>query len=356
MRFKWSPVLILLLVTGSTSEILAQDRIYEAEVGRGIKALPYSRVGRSGWQFFKLPTSARVASMGGISTVIGGADANGALSNPAVISDIENISVSGSHMSWIADINYYSGAAALNVEGWGTFAISLITLDYGDMERTENVEQFGPGGETLGRTAPVISGLGTFSASDFGIGVNYAKRITDRLQVGGTVKYFQETLDGASTSNWAIDIGTYYHTGIKSLRIAMLGQNFGPDTEFTKYDEQIQITPSSVRMPMVFKLGVAMDILEQVGGNPHLFTLAAEFTHPNDGDQKLNFGAEYAFQKLAYIRGGYRFNYDEEGLTAGGGLRLARDKMSISVDYSYIDFNRLGDVHMVTVGFGIGKM
>ena len=86
------------------------------------------------------------------------------------------------------------------------------------------------------------------------------------------MKYFQETLDDAKTGNWAIDIGTYYHTGIKTFRIAMLGQNFGPDTEFTKYDEQIQIPPSQVRMPMVFKLGAAVDLIEKSADHPHLLT------------------------------------------------------------------------------------
>ena len=353
MKLKWTMIPILLLVMGSASELLAQRR-FEAEVGSGIKALPYSRVGRSGWQFTKLPTSARSASLGGISTVLGRGDANAAMGNPASTADIENLALSGGQMNWIADISYYSGSIVKSFDAWGVFGLSINSLDYGDMVRTENVEQFGTGGETLGRTQPNLD-LGTFTGGDLSVGFSYGRRITDRLQVGGTARYFQETLDNAKTGNWAIDIGTYYHTGIKSFRIAMLGQNFGPDTEFTKFDEQIQITPSQVRMPMVFKLGAAVDLVEMADGQPHLLTLATEFTHPNDGDEKMHVGVEYGFNNLAYVRGGYRFNYDEEGLTAGGGVHLGRDKYAIDVDYAYVDFGRLGAVHVVTVGFGFGK-
>ena len=352
--FNWTIVPILLLVVGFASEVFAQRR-FEAEVGSGVAPLPYSRVGRSGWQFAKLPTSARMAGMGGIATVLGRGNANAALTNPASMSDVQSMSIAGSSMNWIADITYYSGSVVKNFDQLGVLGLSISSLDYGDMERTENQEQFGDDGETLGRTQPVIEGLGTFSGGDLAVGINYGRRITDRLQIGGTVKYFQENLDNATTGNWAIDIGTYYHTGIKSLRIAMLGQNFGPDTEFTKYDEQIQIPPSQVRMPMVFKLGAAIDLIEQSEDQPHLLTVATEFTHPNDGDEKMQVGAEYGLRNLAYIRGGYRFNYDEEGLTAGGGLNLKRDQYGISVDYAYIEFGRLGSVHVVTVGFEFGN-
>ena len=112
--------------------------------------MPYSRVGRSGWQFAKLPTSARMASMAGIATVLGRGDANAALTNPASMSDVSSLSMSGSSMNWIADITYYSGAVVKSFDQWGVFGFSINTLDYGDMVRTENQEQFGPSGETPG--------------------------------------------------------------------------------------------------------------------------------------------------------------------------------------------------------------
>ena len=74
-------------------------------------------------------------------------------------------------MNWIADITYYSGAVVKNFDQWGVFGLSISTLDYGDMVRTENQELFGSDGETLGRTQPVIDGLGTFSGGDLAMGI-----------------------------------------------------------------------------------------------------------------------------------------------------------------------------------------
>ena len=92
--------------------------------------------------------------------MLASADANGALTNPAAISDVKNISLSGSSMNWIADITYYSGAVVKNFNQLGVFGLSISSLDYGDMERTENQEQFGDDGETLGRTQPVTRRIG----------------------------------------------------------------------------------------------------------------------------------------------------------------------------------------------------
>jgi hypothetical protein len=338
---------ILLIVLVSGVDILAQQ---DVDVDWGIQPTDYSRVGKSGWQFLKLPTNARYAAMGGITSAIGRANASAALANPASLTDVENVSASVTSMNWIADVKYMAGAVAKNLGNWGTFGLNVIAVDYGDMERTENQEQFDEFGETLGRALPVFN-LGSFSGSDFSVGLSYARRMTDRLQVGVNLRYVQETLDDATTGNVALDVGTLYYTGIKTFRISMLGRNFGPDAEFVEYTERIALPAMKVRMPMVFMLGAAIDIFEGKDGNPHLWTLAAEFTHPNDGPEKVNIGTEYSFMNFVMLRGGYRYNYDEEGLTFGAGLRVHLSNFSLMINYAYLDFGRLEQVHMFSTGF-----
>ncbi|MBW1802484.1 MAG: PorV/PorQ family protein [Deltaproteobacteria bacterium] len=340
------PVILVILLAGG-DVVMAQDG---DDIDWGIHAWEYSRVGKSGWQFLKIPTNARYAAMGGIITATGRGDASSALGNPASMADVENISASVTGMNWIADVKYMSGAVAKNLGNWGVFGLNVIAVDYGDMERTENQEQFDDFGETLGRAMPVF-GLGTFTGGDFSIGLSYARRMTDKLQVGLNARFVQETLDDATTSNWAIDIGTIYYTGIKTFRISMVGRNFGPDAEFVGYSERIAEPAMKVRMPMVFLLGAAIDIIEQKEGSPHYWTLAAEFTHPNDGPEKVNVGTEYSFMNFVMLRGGYRFNYDEEGLTLGAGLRVHFSDFSFLLNYAYIDFGRLSKVHMFSTGF-----
>ncbi|MFC1619448.1 hypothetical protein ACFL45_05840 [Candidatus Neomarinimicrobiota bacterium] len=49
------------------------------------------------------------------------------------------------------------------------------------------------------------------------------------------------------------------------------------------------------------------------------------------------------------IRSGYKGNYDEEGITVGGGLRYLISGLGLRVNYGYIAFSRSGQVHMFTL-------
>jgi hypothetical protein len=102
-------------------------------------------------------------------------------------------------------------------------------------------------------------------------------------------------------------------------------------------------------MPIDYRLGFAMDFFESQE-SPHFLTLSVEGSHPNDGPEKVNFGAEYWFNNILSLRGGYRFNYDEESFTFGGGLKYSMGKIGGRVNYGFVDFGRLEQVHMFTLG------
>jgi hypothetical protein len=131
----------------------------------------------------------------------------------------------------------------------------------------------------------------------------------------------------------------------------MVGQNFGPDVEFAEYTERIGIAAVDMPTPMTFKLGTAIDILED-NADPHLLTIAAEFKHPNDGPEKLHFGTEYVWNNMISLRGGYRYNYSEVGITAGAGLSFETSAgFGAEIDYALMDFGRFNLIHMFTVRF-----
>ncbi len=348
LQFNCAIPVILVIMLAMSGPLQAQP---DVKVDWGIHPTDYSRVGKSGWQFLKLPTDARFAAMGGIVTANGFGDASAALGNPASLSDVKNVSANISGMNYIADVQYMSGAIARNFGRWGTLGLHVISVNYGEMERTINEEQFDDLGNSKGIALPALN-LGTFTGGDLSVGVAYARRMTDRLQVGLNARFVQETLDDATTGNWSMDVGTMYYTGIKTFRISMLGRHFGPDAEFVEYTERIAIPAMKVRMPMAFLLGAAVDILEKKEGSPHYWTVAGEFSHPNDGPEKVNLGTEYSFMDFVMLRGGYRFNYDEEGLTLGAGIRVhLSNNAPVSINYAYIDYGRLSKVHMFSTGF-----
>ncbi len=314
----------------------------------GINPPPFERVGQSGWQFLHLPTVARNAALADIKSGLTNNDASSIFSNPANLVDVKNVDATFSKLNYVADISYVTVAVAKNFGGWGVFGLSFANLDVGTMYRTENVYN-----EDLGITQR-SGDLGTFTAGDILIGFSYARSVTDRLSIGGNLSYIRETLDDVTNKNWNADFGIFFRTGFHSLRLSMLARNFGPDTEFFGFTE-IYGLPQSVRMPIDFRMGIAYDFLEGTNGNPHKLTGYLEGVHPNDAPERIHTALEYTFLKIFSLRAGYKFNYDEQGLTLGGGLNFDMSGIKGRIDYAYLDYGRLNSVHLFTIGFGFGE-
>jgi hypothetical protein len=131
--------------------------------------------------------------------------------------------------------------------------------------------------------------------------------------------------------------------GVLGAKIGMSIQNIGSDMTFI--DEK-------VKMPVFFRVGGSFDVMQQ--GENRLIA-AAEFTHPPDNSEKLNLGAEYGFHDYLFLRGGYKLNYDTQGLTAGFGVKFPLTLVKSSVarlDYAYQDMNFLGTTHRVSLNIG----
>jgi hypothetical protein len=132
----------------------------------------------------------------------------------------------------------------------------------------------------------------------------------------------------------------------------MLGKNFGPDAVFDDFSDRLQRAPIKIRMPMMFILGTAYDIIEMTNEDPTRVVVAAEYVKPNDGPEKINAGIECFLFHNFFLRGGYKFNYDEEKYTAGGGFEYSLEDVKIKIDYAYASVGRFNAVHMFTVGLG----
>ncbi len=312
----------------------------------GIDPPDFDRVGQTGWQFLHLPTSARSAALADIKTGLINNDVTAIFNNPANMVDVENMDMTVSQINYVADISYLTAAIAKNFGVWGHFGIYIANLDIGDMVRTQNV--YNPQLEVTERSGD----LGTFTAGDIMIGLSYARNITDRLAIGGNFSYIEEKLDDVKVKNWNTDFGLYYRTGFRSLRLAMVARNFGPDTEYTGFTDLYGL-PQSVRMPIDFRLGVGYDFIEASDDSQQRLTALFEGVHPNDGPERIHAALEYSLMEIFTIRGGYKFNYDEQGFTLGGGINYNMGNINGRIDYAYLDYGRLTSVHLFTVGFGL---
>ena len=335
-------------------DVTEDEKLYPT-ITEGVPKIPFERTGTSGWQFLKLPTDARMAALAGMFTgIYGRGGAHSGLTNPAGTADVTRYEVAFSYMDYISDVTYNAASFVKNFDTIGRIGINWIGIYYGTMKRTSFQIQ-----EVNGVPVRSVQSLdeGTFSGGDLAIGLTYGNNVTDRLKFGISAKYIKETLDDGediSTSGWAIDVGTVYYTGIRSLRISLLGRNFGPDNEFTQFDDRIGVPPAKARLPMSFQAGAAMDLIEDQNAL-HALTVAVEFLHLTDAPERFNFGAEYGFRQMLFLRAGYKTKLAVQGITLGGGLNVITSTLAISVDYAYNDYSLLGNTHLVSVALSPGK-
>jgi len=239
-------------------------------------------------------------------------------------------------MSYVADISYNALSFVKNLGSIGYVGVSVAALDMGDIPETIN----SPIGD---RTEYLITGR-NYTGGDLAAGLTLARQVSDKLSVGMNARYIQETIDDLNMSNISFDFGSTFYTGYKNLRLGMTFKNIGNDVKLAGWDEAYQTEPVDVRMPVDFRIGMAMEFLP--GEN---LTLAVDASHPNDAPEKVHIGTQYNFNNMLFIRGGYKMGYDEGDLSYGVGLNYSMFKAS----FSMMTMGRLGTVSLMSVGVNL---
>jgi hypothetical protein len=287
---------------------------------------PFAKVGTYALQFLKIPVSPRGVAMGNAFTAISN-DATATYWNPAGMVDITRTSISINHTWWPADINLDYASAV--------FTLPFVPGQWGVSARALSMDP------QVERTIFLPDGTGqTFDAGDMSFGLSYAKFFTDKFSSGATVHFIHSGLAEKSVNTFSVDFGLIYRIGLWGMRLGMLIQSLGSKVD---YDDR------ESKMPTIFKVAMAATPYAQgVNSLQGVF----EFTHPSDNQERLNMGAEYSFNQFFYLRGGWTFNSDAEGLTAGLGLKINTSQTSdLVLDYSWNEMGFLGDVNRISVAF-----
>jgi len=287
---------------------------------------PFAKVGTYALPFLKIGVSARASAMGNAFTAIAD-DATATYWNPAGMVDITRTNVSIDHTWWPADIKLDYAAAV--------FTLPFVPGQWGVSARALSMD---PQKE---RSIFLPEGTGQeFDAGDSSFGVSYAKFFTDKFSSGATFHFIHSGLAEKSVNTFAVDFGLIYRVGLWGTRIGMLIQSLGSKVN---YDDRAS------KMPTIFKVAIAATPYSY--GVYQLRTVS-EFTHPSDNQERINVGLEGSFNQFFFLRGGYEFNTDSEGVAAGVGLNIATSPTSsLSVDYSYSGFDFLGNVNRISLGF-----
>lgn len=321
------------------------------------KAQENEKLAQTGFKFLSVISDARGAAMAEAMTSLQ-IGSSALFFNPAGMAGMSTfIDISGSTNKWIADIRHTAFSIAINPfnGNYGVIGFSAQFVSYGDFY-----------GTVVNRASPQgYDDTGIFSLNSLALGIGYAKQISDRFSVGGQIKWIRQDLgestipvnirvnptdetvriaDTTTTSNkmspLVFDFGTQYRTGIKSLVFGMSIRNFSKEVKYV--DEGVQA-------PMVFTLGVSMNVMDFFEELPFKQSLyvSLDASHYRDHLEQIKIGLDYKILDMLAIRGGYSSNNDQNDFTYGLGIT----KYGFSFDYSYTPYGIFNNVQRFTARF-----
>jgi hypothetical protein len=304
----------------------------------------FNKAGRTSMQFLKIGVGARPVALGE-ACIANLQEINAVFWNPAAITSIQSFEAGFTYTKWFGDLNFTSGAIGFRIGQLGVIALNYIALDYGNLQEAPVTSASGGAGLDT-RTGY------TFGGGDLAIGLTFARKYTDKLSIGVNVKYLREELYTFTSSLWAFDVGSYYLTGWRGIRLAMSAQNFAGQARWLHTKQE---TEQSFNLPLLFRIGWSIDLMGDdnlfLGGDPlqHRLSFNMDAIHSNDFAERLHIGAEYWLFNRFALRGGYRFNYDEGNLSLGCGLNYQLSSFDIQVDYAYVNYDFLESPHRVSL-------
>ena len=319
------------------------------------------KLAQSGFQFLSVVSDAQAAAMGEAMTSLQ-IGSSALFFNPAGMAEMNGIvDVTASINQWIADIRHNSVSLAVNPFNgdYGVLGFSLQYVDYGDFYGTR-VNLASPQG---------YDDTGIFSLNAFAFGVGYAKQLTDRFSIGGQIRVVHQDLGESLTAvdvqtfnagtdsayrtadtslvssklnPLVFDFGTQFRTGLKSLVFGMSVRNFSAEY---KYAEE------GIQAPLVFTLGVSMNVMDLVGNLPFDQSLyvSVDASHHRDHPEQVKIGLDYKVMNMLSLRGGYISSNDESGFSFGIGI----SQYGFGFDYAYTPFGVFDKVQRFTARFSL---
>jgi hypothetical protein len=295
-----------------------------------------TRIGTGGATELRLPVDARSIALGGAPMAnVSGVEA--LYFNPAGVAAMDGkTEVAFSHTSYIADIALNYVAVAQGFGDWGTLGFSAKVLSIGDMIRT---------------TEDAPDGTGEIFTPTFStLGLTYSRRMTDRVNFGGTVYYVAERILQETASGMAFDFGFQYQTGFNGASIGLAMKNVGGNMEFQGSDFEINLVrpgddpTASARTLTNASAGFELPTYFQIGTNLPLMTRGVDHADAYAAFQNNSFmrdeyraGLEWRHRKEFALRAGFAGTGDQDdlfGFSYGLGLRLPLGTAGLQLDYA----------------------
>ena len=312
------------------------------------------RIGTSAAPELLIPVGARGMALGGASiATTSGVDA--LHWNPAgLFRSANRVDLMVSTMDYIAGVQVNYLAVGSHFSGLGNLAVSLKSLDIGDIPITTEGQPDGTGG--------------SFRPTFFTVGVHYGRGLTDRIGLGTTLHYITNRVDRAQATGLSFSAGLQYLdlADIPGLDLGVTVKHIGQRMRFEgpgllnrgdlgtlrRGPSFYNVEASSADLPSTFELGLAWN--RPLPGMGEL-NLSSVFQHHNYSYDQYKVGVEYEYNEFLALRGGFDYAADAEddtylfGNSFGLGLALGPGDR---LDYAYGGVDRFDALHTFTFQLG----
>ncbi|MCL4707527.1 PorV/PorQ family protein [bacterium] len=285
----------------------------------------------AGYTFLRTPVGARQAAMAA-SFISISKDAHSIYYNPAGLADMSNRAATFGYINNILDVQDFFGAYVMPHKQ-GSYGFALQYTDYGEFKRTN---EFG-------------EELGNFGANNVIAYLNYSRAHSERLLVGGNLKYIRSALADFSSDAFALDLGVIYHSslfdnfdfGAGVFNLGRVRKTFDGLKEDLPLNYQFGISKRLAHLPLLYSL-----------------TLVA---YPDPGkvvqfeEVQFRAGGEFNLSQNAYLRLGYNtLGRDQKVGTdsdrfAGLSIGLGLDYRQYKFDYGMSSFGEIGNLNRLSM-------
>ncbi len=200
--------------------------------------LAYPQAGDGTFKLLDLPSSARVAAMGGTNVAMHDDDVNFSAMNPALLSEKTHNMLSFNYSNYFSDINFGSVLYGRNFGDKNYTAFGAHYLDYGKFLETSETNEL----------------LGSFTAKDIMLSASYARLLHPRWTIGLSFKPMISIYERYQTYGFSFDVGVAYADTKHNFYAGLAFRNVGMSVaNYRSLDGQqsIDMLPWNIELALV---------------------------------------------------------------------------------------------------------
>jgi hypothetical protein len=297
--------------------------------------------------------------------------------NVAGITTVQKTEIEAAYSLWLqgSGVGVAHAGVAQNIKGNNVIGLSIQALNLGDIERTT--------------TANPEGGVGTYKPAFINIGVSFARKFSNSISGGVTLRLIDEGLGNLNAFGFCVDAGLQYVTGPKdnihfgvSLRNVGTPMKFGGDALATSvqiinintYQLAEESKVAQFELPTQLNIGAAYDfwmgpkkeVQPKVFKQDFRLTAIANFTSNAFGYDYYGVGLEFGWREILKLRAAWRFEKGQfvaadrldvyTGLAAGVTFEIPFKKDGgphLGIDYSFRATSPFQGTHSLGLRFNL---